>query len=90
MGRLTSRRGLIGVGQDAIANSYRFNSKIERKLAWKPQKGRVINFKNKYYKCFTCKKLSFCKYFKKIDKSKIFCSKSCRDIYRRKESNILS
>ncbi len=39
MGRLTSRRGLIGIGQDAIANSYRFNSKIERKLAWKPQKG---------------------------------------------------
>lgn len=53
-------------------------------------KGRVINFKNKYYKCFTCKKLSFCKYFKKIDKSKIFCSKGCRDIYRRKESNIFN
>lgn len=46
MGRLTSRRGLIGIGQDAIANSYRFNSKIERKLAWKPQKGYQEMFYN--------------------------------------------
>lgn len=39
MGRLISKKGLSSIGQEAIANSYRFNSKIERKLTWKPQEG---------------------------------------------------
>ena len=44
MGRLISRKGLAGIGQDAIAKSYRFNSKVERKLAWKPQTGGQTMF----------------------------------------------
>jgi len=51
-------------------------------------KGRVINFKTKYIVCSICKKEVFHKHYRNKITFKTFCSKKCRDVYRRKNSNI--
>lgn len=45
-GKLGARLGIGSIGQEALANTYRFNAKSENKIGWEPQKGGQTLFCN--------------------------------------------